>query len=269
MPEGLYNSPGGVRNSRVRKSGKTDTYEPVEEQTEELQEEVLEVSRRYNPQTIASDLLRVLGEHPTLPPLNSHIDGYDDDSKTLKRPRLRLRLRDPKPPTDVTPIDERYSLRQYEGDEAVTVGAAQEASTAKWKAQRGNEEAQEKSVSSAEEESNSIGPSQASRLRLDQNPNSNGMSIQSQPAPQPVALPRGWHGFRFPNGRPYFVDHLTQIITIDDPRLIVQPRPLTRLGALPTGWEMRFRVTLNGPRIYFVDHNTRTTTWNDPRQRPL
>jgi E3 ubiquitin-protein ligase NEDD4 len=36
-------------------------------------------------------------------------------------------------------------------------------------------------------------------------------------------------------------------------------QPLSHLGPLPTGWEMR--LTSNA-RVYFVDHNTKTTTWD-------
>ncbi|KAG8814257.1 hypothetical protein FRC18_002035 [Serendipita sp. 400] len=44
--------------------------------------------------------------------------------------------------------------------------------------------------------------------------------------------------------------------------LTVQPQPVSQLGPLPSGWEMRLTSTA---RVYFVDHNTKTTTWDDPR----
>lgn len=78
-----------------------------------------------------------------------------------------------------------------------------------------------------------------------------------------------------PEGRPYFVDHNTRTTTWVDPRrqqyistigpgsnLQVQVQPVSQLGPLPSGWEMRLTST---GRVYFVDHNTKTTTWDDPR----
>jgi E3 ubiquitin-protein ligase NEDD4 len=42
----------------------------------------------------------------------------------------------------------------------------------------------------------------------------------------------------------------------------IQNLPVSQLGPLPSGWEMRLT---NTARVYFVDHNTKTTTWDDPR----
>lgn len=88
-------------------------------------------------------------------------------------------------------------------------------------------------------------------------------------------LPPGWEMRSNPEGRPYFVDHNTRTTTWVDPRrqqyintigpgsnLQVQVQPLSQLGPLPSGWEMRLTST---GRVYFVDHNTKTTTWDDPR----
>lgn len=86
-------------------------------------------------------------------------------------------------------------------------------------------------------------------------------------------LPSGWEQ-RFTNeGRPYFVDHNTRTTTWVDPRrqqyirtfgpnTTIQQQPVSQLGPLPSGWEMRLT---NTARVYFVDHNTKTTTWDDPR----
>lgn len=86
-------------------------------------------------------------------------------------------------------------------------------------------------------------------------------------------LPLGWEQ-RFTNeGRPYFVDHNTRTTTWVDPRrqqyirtfgpnTTIQQQPVSQLGPLPLGWEMRLT---NTARVYFVDHNTKTTTWDDPR----
>lgn len=89
-------------------------------------------------------------------------------------------------------------------------------------------------------------------------------------------LPVGWEQRFTPEGRPYFVDHNTRTTTWVDPRRqqfirtygpnasntgTIQ-QPVSQLGPLPSGWEMRLT---NTARVYFVDHNTKTTTWDDPR----
>ncbi|QUC20605.1 uncharacterized protein UV8b_04846 [Ustilaginoidea virens] len=90
-------------------------------------------------------------------------------------------------------------------------------------------------------------------------------------------LPSGWEQRWTPEGRPYFVDHNTRTTTWVDPRRQqyirmyggqnnsngqIQQQPVSQLGPLPSGWEMRLTHTA---RVYFVDHNTKTTTWDDPR----
>jgi E3 ubiquitin-protein ligase NEDD4 len=89
-------------------------------------------------------------------------------------------------------------------------------------------------------------------------------------------LPGGWEQRHTPEGRPYFVDHNTRTTTWVDPRRqqyirmygqnsnnsTIQQQPVSQLGPLPSGWEMRLT---NTARVYFVDHNTKTTTWDDPR----
>lgn len=89
-------------------------------------------------------------------------------------------------------------------------------------------------------------------------------------------LPAGWEQRSTPEGRAYFVDHNTRTTTWVDPRrqqyirmygqnannTTIQQQPVSQLGPLPSGWEMRLT---NTARVYFVDHNTKTTTWDDPR----
>jgi E3 ubiquitin-protein ligase NEDD4 len=100
-------------------------------------------------------------------------------------------------------------------------------------------------------------------------PNNNMTTAGSGP------LPPGWEMRTSAEGRPYFVDHNTRTTTWVDPRrqqyistigpgsnLQVQVQPVSQLGPLPSGWEMRLTST---GRVYFVDHNTKTTTWDDPR----
>ena len=91
-------------------------------------------------------------------------------------------------------------------------------------------------------------------------------------------LPPGWEQRHTPEHRAYYVDHNTRTTTWVDPRrqqyirmygqqedgnnATIQTQPVSQLGALPSGWEMRLT---NTARVYFVDHNTKTTTWDDPR----
>jgi E3 ubiquitin-protein ligase NEDD4 len=90
-------------------------------------------------------------------------------------------------------------------------------------------------------------------------------------------LPPLWEQRHTPEGRSYFVDHNTRTTTWVDPRRqqyirmyggtaqnnnTIQQQPVSQLGPLPSGWEMRLT---NTARVYFVDHNTKTTTWDDPR----
>ncbi|ORZ06051.1 E3 ubiquitin-protein ligase RSP5 [Absidia repens] len=88
-------------------------------------------------------------------------------------------------------------------------------------------------------------------------------------------LPAGWEMRTTSDDRPYFVDHNARTTTWVDPRrqqyvstigpgsgTQVQSQPVSTLGPLPSGWEMRLTST---GRVYFVDHNTKTTTWDDPR----
>lgn len=87
-------------------------------------------------------------------------------------------------------------------------------------------------------------------------------------------LPSGWEQRFTAEGRPYFVNHLARTTTWDDPRTRgnqasnsnraaavagIAGQTASRLGPLPSGWEMR--LTGQG-RVYFVDHNTKTTTWD-------
>nr|POE85603.1 putative e3 ubiquitin-protein ligase hula [Quercus suber] len=128
-----------------------------------------------------------------------------------------------------------------------------------------------------------------SETAAQQTPSSTPNSGNSASAAQMVAtgattagtgeLPAGWEQRHTPEGRAYFVDHNTRTTTWVDPRRqqyirmygsgqnatgnsTIQQQPVSQLGPLPSGWEMRLT---NTARVYFVDHNTKTTTWDDPR----
>lgn len=111
-------------------------------------------------------------------------------------------------------------------------------------------------------------------------PSSNAVSMMATGATTAGTgeLPAGWEQRHTPEGRAYFVDHNTRTTTWVDPRrqqyirmygnnpsgnnTTIQQQPVSQLGPLPSGWEMRLT---NTARVYFVDHNTKTTTWDDPR----
>ncbi|KAG8168790.1 hypothetical protein KVR01_001539 [Diaporthe batatas] len=110
-----------------------------------------------------------------------------------------------------------------------------------------------------------------------QNANAQTMMHTGATSPGTGELPPGWEQRFTPEGRPYFVDHNTRTTTWVDPRRqqyirmyggqnnasgTIQQQPVSQLGPLPSGWEMRLT---NTARVYFVDHNTKTTTWDDPR----
>jgi E3 ubiquitin-protein ligase NEDD4 len=127
-----------------------------------------------------------------------------------------------------------------------------------------------------EERGPSPSPSGTSRHSTS-NPAEVGMMSTAATTAGTGELPAGWEQRHTPEGRPYFVDHNTRTTTWVDPRrqqyirmygqnapgnTTVQHQPVSQLGPLPSGWEMRLT---NTARVYFVDHNTKTTTWDDPR----
>ncbi|GAW19742.1 hypothetical protein ANO14919_092310 [Xylariales sp. No.14919] len=118
---------------------------------------------------------------------------------------------------------------------------------------------------------------QQQQANAQQSAQSNAMMHTGATSPGTGELPPGWEQRWTPEGRPYFVDHNTRTTTWVDPRRqqyirmyggqnnangTIQQQPVSQLGPLPSGWEMRLT---NTARVYFVDHNTKTTTWDDPR----
>jgi protein yorkie len=84
-------------------------------------------------------------------------------------------------------------------------------------------------------------------------------------------LPPGWEKAKTSTGQVYFLNHLTQTTTWEDPRKklplssissIAPSVNLQNLGELPKGWEEA--TTLEG-EVYFINHIDRTTSWLDPR----
>ncbi|KAI1750772.1 HECT-domain-containing protein [Xylaria castorea] len=118
---------------------------------------------------------------------------------------------------------------------------------------------------------------QQQQASTQQNAQNSTMMHTGATSPGTGELPPGWEQRWTPEGRPYFVDHNTRTTTWVDPRRqqyirmygghnnangTIQQQPVSQLGPLPSGWEMRLT---NTARVYFVDHNTKTTTWDDPR----
>ncbi|XP_029028177.1 transcriptional coactivator YAP1 [Betta splendens] len=99
--------------------------------------------------------------------------------------------------------------------------------------------------------------------------------------PDDVPLPSGWEMAKTANGQRYFLNHLEQTTTWQDPRKallqINQPAPTSSVpvpqqnlmnpstGSLPEGWEQA--ITAEG-EIYYINHKNKTTSWLDPRLDP-
>jgi len=129
------------------------------------------------------------------------------------------------------------------------------------------------------------GPGQRSRTQSESDTTDTGQQVRRQTSqtgqgakqtPNNLnieGLPSGWTMQVAPNGRVFFIDHISKKTTWVDPRNS-RPSPLPSqsnvpnrrhqddLGPLPEGWEER--VHTDG-RIFFIDHNTRITQWEDPR----
>ncbi|KAH7376452.1 HECT-domain-containing protein [Plectosphaerella cucumerina] len=128
-----------------------------------------------------------------------------------------------------------------------------------------------------EDRTGASSPSRDAQLQAAAAANNATMMHTGATSPGTGELPPGWEQRFTPEGRPYFVDHNTRTTTWVDPRRqqyirmyggqnnqngTIQQQPVSQLGPLPSGWEMRLT---NTARVYFVDHNTKTTTWDDPR----
>ncbi|KAM6933709.1 transcriptional coactivator YAP1 isoform 1-T1 [Xenentodon cancila] len=99
--------------------------------------------------------------------------------------------------------------------------------------------------------------------------------------PDDVPLPPGWEMAKTASGQRYFLNHIDQTTTWQDPRkallqmnqapppssLPVQQQNLMNptSGPLPEGWEQA--ITSEG-EIYYINHKNKTTSWLDPRLEP-
>ncbi|XP_053166379.1 transcriptional coactivator YAP1 isoform X3 [Hemicordylus capensis] len=136
-------------------------------------------------------------------------------------------------------------------------------------------------------------------------PSSQHLRQSSFEIPDDVPLPPGWEMAKTPTGQRYFLNHIDQTTTWQDPRKAllsqmnvtaptsppVQPNimnsatgsfpsssnkngmlptsgPMTHSalqGPLPDGWEQA--MTQDG-EIYYINHKNKTTSWLDPRLDP-
>ncbi|XP_039600267.1 transcriptional coactivator YAP1 isoform X1 [Polypterus senegalus] len=94
--------------------------------------------------------------------------------------------------------------------------------------------------------------------------------------PDDVPLPPGWEMAKTSSGQRYFLNHLDQTTTWQDPRKAMlshvappaSPVPVQQniinsaTGSLPEGWEQA--ITPEG-EIYYINHKSKTTSWLDPR----
>lgn len=235
--------------------------EEEEEEKEEDGGNKSPAAPRYDPRTIASDVLRLLGEHPTLPLLNAHMEDRDLFSAPPADPSLRPRSRST--PIEATDPTHRHSHQQTQGrGELEKVDADQQATAADVRARREKEEAERNVTVDAEEHIISTTPSPPSQRSLDRNPTDSNTISQTYQASQ---LGAGWEMHRVNAGYVYFVNRRTGVMTFDDPRLSIHPLQFSRLGPLPSGWELCVNGTLDDPRLYYKDKNTNTKTWKDPR----
>ncbi|KAM8977657.1 transcriptional coactivator YAP1 [Pelodytes ibericus] len=97
--------------------------------------------------------------------------------------------------------------------------------------------------------------------------------------PDEVPLPPGWEMAKTPSGQRYFLNHIEQTTTWQDPRKAmlsqmnvsaptspaVQQNLMNPTGPLPDGWEQA--LTPEG-EIYYINHKNKSTSWLDPRLDP-
>ncbi|KAE8627656.1 hypothetical protein XENTR_v10007090 [Xenopus tropicalis] len=110
-------------------------------------------------------------------------------------------------------------------------------------------------------------------------PNAQHLRQSSYEIPDDVPLPPGWEMAKTPSGQRYFLNHMEQTTTWQDPRKAmlsqinlpaptsppVQQNIMTPTGPLPDGWEQA--LTPEG-ETYFINHKNKTTSWLDPRLDP-
>lgn len=101
---------------------------------------------------------------------------------------------------------------------------------------------------------------------------------QSYDITDDIPLPPGWEMAKTATGQKYFLNHITQTTTWEDPRKKLPAGAATspttgkcssqsllnlqNLGPLPDGWE---QATTPEGEVYFINHKDRTTSWYDPR----
>ncbi|XP_077197637.1 transcriptional coactivator YAP1 isoform X4 [Paroedura picta] len=111
-------------------------------------------------------------------------------------------------------------------------------------------------------------------------PSSQHLRQPSFEIPDDVPLPPGWEMAKTPSGQRYFLNHIDQTTTWQDPRKAllsqmnvtaptsppVQQNIINSAsGPLPDGWEQA--MTQDG-EIYYINHKNKTTSWLDPRLDP-
>ncbi|XP_050797469.1 transcriptional coactivator YAP1 isoform X2 [Gopherus flavomarginatus] len=111
-------------------------------------------------------------------------------------------------------------------------------------------------------------------------PSSQHLRQSSFEIPDDVPLPPGWEMAKTPSGQRYFLNHIDQTTTWQDPRKAILSQmnvtaptspPVQQnimnsaSGPLPDGWEQA--MTQDG-EIYYINHKNKTTSWLDPRLDP-
>ncbi|XP_066476049.1 transcriptional coactivator YAP1 isoform X2 [Tiliqua scincoides] len=111
-------------------------------------------------------------------------------------------------------------------------------------------------------------------------PSSQHLRQSSFEIPDDLPLPPGWEMAKTPSGQRYFLNHIDQTTTWQDPRKtllsqmnvtaptsppVQQNIMNSATGPLPDGWEQA--MTQDG-EIYYINHKNKTTSWLDPRLDP-
>lgn len=111
------------------------------------------------------------------------------------------------------------------------------------------------------------------------NDSSSASRISSTAAPsapdRAISLPAGWEARVAPNGRTYYLDHLSkktswEMPTLSEPRGVAsssvqEEETLDQFEPLKYPWEERYSNEYG--RMLYINHKTKSTQWEDPRLR--
>ncbi|XP_072248083.1 transcriptional coactivator YAP1 isoform X2 [Leuresthes tenuis] len=86
--------------------------------------------------------------------------------------------------------------------------------------------------------------------------------------PDDVPLPPGWEMAKTASGQRYFLNHIDQTTTWQDPRkALLQMNQAAPANSVPVQQQNLMTPTSEG-EIYYINHKNKTTSWLDPRLEP-